>query len=91
MPFFRKKIGLMLNKLTKINDGQYGLNLKVTDNNGNLFRNKHSIWVTNYGCIDMNLLEKDPTLFIYLSFYVVIVWFLTIKQMVAMFFLSFNM
>jgi hypothetical protein len=63
--FLGKKIGLVLNKLSRANDGQYGLDVEVTDHNGNSFRNKKLVWFTHYGCINMNDLEKDRTLFIY--------------------------
>ncbi|CAF0735907.1 unnamed protein product [Rotaria sordida] len=53
-------------ELARVRDGQYGLNVEVTDNNENFFRNKLSVRLTDYGCIDMDLSQKDRTLFIYL-------------------------
>jgi len=63
---FGKKIAIALSKLTSIDLRQYRLRVTVMDGNGNIFKDKYSISLTDNGRINRDSLAKDRTLFIYL-------------------------
>jgi len=60
-----KKIGMILSKLASIELRKYSLHVKLTDKDGIIFKNKHSLVLTDDGRIKNDSLEQHRTLFLY--------------------------